>query len=376
MRPRSSRPGRRARRAIVPATAVAALLIGAAVLPRTALAQIRWEDPGRGTTLELRGWLQPRYEFAWLPGGEDLSSFYMRRIRLDFQAALMDGRVLLRVLPELRAGFSLRDGFVEYVARPALRIRFGQHQPPFQWQRAVSGVRQHFVERGLPGESFGFPDGRDIGVMVHGRDATRSVSYGIGVYDGAGRNVARSDSRGNMASARVALALLGEIPQDETDFAAFTEPGLSLGAGLQGATRSGVRRWDLWRAPSPARADWLSGTADVHVSWAGLSLTAEGYLRRVLPEPAELEAYTGDAYLLTAGYALLPPRLELVARVSELRWDRADPETRETEWGAGVNLYHRGHDWKTRLQVLGHLSLTPDGFATEMVLIVEHHVQF
>jgi hypothetical protein len=334
-------------------------------------------QPGeRVLRLSLTGWIQPRYEFAHSDAHEDLSSFLLRRARLDVQGTVLDERLTFRIMPELARTASLRDGWVDYAFSPASRVRIGQFTVPFQWHRYVSPSRQHFAERGVPSETFGYPDGRDIGVMFHGTNAGRTAQWQVGVFDGAGRNVARSNSAGNMASGRMSLALSGALPRDEVDLVPSPTPLVAVGGGVQGATGSEVRAWALGRA-ADNRADWLSGTGDILVRWHGLSLAADAYLRRVMPDATTVEPYTGAGGMVSAGMTLIPNRLDAVARWSTLRLDRDAPETGHRQWGGGINIYHIGHDSKIRVQYLHDranvLAASP---VRSGAFLVEYHVQF
>lgn len=322
--------------------------------------------------MTLAGRVQPRYQFRDPAGDESTSSFSLRRVRLDIRGHVLDERLTFQIMPDLARTASLRDGWVNWTVRPGLQVRAGQHVVPFHWHRSVSSNRQHFAERSRPSETFGFPNGYDVGVTVHGRDEKNRLAYGVGLFDGAGRNVAESNSSGNMASGRVTWAARGVLPREEPDQAHSETLHLSLGLGLQGATRSEVRSWDLGRSPTGnERADWATGTLDASLRWRGLSAYGEAYLRKVYPDDPALDAYTGRAHTLGAGYFLVPRRFEAVGRRSELRLDRRDADTREREWGVGLNVYHHGHLWKTHLQFLRREAVLGD----DDLLLVQLHLQ-
>jgi phosphate-selective porin OprO and OprP len=353
------------------------LTLACALLPALAGAQIRLEDPARPLRLEIGGVVQPRYEHTSRQGEEDLSSFFMRRVRLDLRGSVLDPRLTFRILPELNRSATLRDAWLDFAFSPQARVRFGQLQVPFQWHRFVSPSRQHFAERGLPSETFGFPDGRDIGVLFHGESPGRTMAWGVGIFDGAGRNIQHSHSSGHMATGRLGVALLGDLPREEGDLARRPTPGLAFGLGLQGATRNEVRAWDLGRSPGGnRRANWATATLDASFRWNGASLVAEVYRRRVDPDDPAVDRYDGEAFHLSAGYFLVPGRLEGVARYSELHLDREAPGTREREWGVGLNLSHRGHDSKVRAQYLAHERQIAGVFRTTGTFLVDYYLQF
>jgi len=322
--------------------------------------------------MTIGGRVQPRYQFRSPAEGEDTSSFLLRRVRLDVRGHVMDPRLTFRVMPELARTANLRDGWIDFAFDPRLQLRAGQFVVPFHWHRFISGSRQHFAERSLPAGTFGFPNGYDLGVAVHGRSAGR-LAWAAGLFDGAGRNVAESNSAGHMASGRLTWAAAGELPFEEPDHAHSQDVQVSLGVGLQGATRNEVREWDLGRSPEGnQRADWGAGTVDGSIRWRGFSAFAEGYIRRVDPDDAAVETYSGWAHTVGAGYFFIPGRYEGVGRHSRIRLDRRDPATAEREWGLGLNVYHLGHLWKTHIQYLQ----TNGDIGTDEVFLIQLHLQF
>lgn len=303
--------------------------------------------------MTVGGRVNARYQFDDPVAGEHLSSFFLRRVRLDLRGHLLHPRLTFRVMPELTGTASLRHAWIDYAFDPALQVRVGQTAAPFQWHRFVSSTRHQFAERSAPSETLGFPGGFDVGVLVHGRNAGNTFSYGVGLFDGAGRNVRESNSAGHMVSSRLTWAAAGELPREEPDLAHSEAVQITFGMGLQGANRNGVRAWDLDRsAAANRRADWAAGVADVSLRWRGFSGFLEGYLRRVSPDDPQVASYTGRAHTLGAGYFVVPRRLEVVGRTSVVHLDRDDPATRERQWGGGANIYHHGHLFKTHVQYL------------------------
>lgn len=344
---------------------------------REDMLKVHWRNglriEGEDYRLLLGGWVQPRYEYLRTPDDKDKSSFLLRRVRLDFQGSAFDERITFRVMSEFAREANLRDAWINYAFDPAFQFRAGQFTVPFQWHRFVSPRRQHFAERGVPSETFGFRNGRDVGAMAHGRLADGKVAYGAGFFDGAGRNVGRSNSSGNMASARLTWAALGGIPREESDYAFSENPQLSFGAGVQSAWKNEARNWDLGRSAAGNRgADWTTGTVDSLFRYRGLSLAADAYLRSVDPDDTAVGSYRGWAYMATAGYFVVPEQWEVVTRWSQLRLDRGDGDTRSDELGVGVNWYIHGHDHKLRFNYFN----TKTALGTGQTALLEYHLQF
>lgn len=325
-----------------------------------------WEDD---FGLKVNGRIEPRYEYRSSDSAEDTSSFYLRRARLDFQGHVYEPRLTFRVMAEFARTASLRDGWINYSWRREFGLRVGQMTVPFQRQRAISGSRQHFTERGQPSEAFGVPGGYDIGVMLHGTGPERRWRYGVGIFDGSGRNTKESNSSGNLVSGRVSRAIAGQLTADESDLARSASPQVAVGAGLQGATKNELRDWSLDRSDD-READFLAATADIHLAWKGFSAAFDYYLRRVFPEATG--DYTGDGFLVTAGYLFPGGRFEPVLRYSDLSLDRKDPSTRAKEVGAGLNVYHRGNNFKTRINYFRQ----DQSGSIDDVCLVELHLSF
>jgi hypothetical protein len=324
--------------------------------------------------IDLSGYVQTRYEYTVRPNAEDLSSFYISRARLQFRGEALPGLTFM-IMPEFARTASMRDAWVDYRVADHLNFRGGQMTVPFQWYRYVTQRAHHFAERGVPSENFGFPDGRDIGVMIHGLNLARTLHYQVGIYDGSGRNTQRSNSAGHLVSARLSTAALGTVPREESDFARSPRPNLAFGFGVQGATRNEIRAWDLGRSTlGSSRADWLTGTVDANFQFGGFSLTADGFFRRVNPDDPSVDTYDGGGFTISSGVFLMPD-LEVVGRFSDLHLDLDASATRQRELATGLNWYIRDHGIKTRLQ---YFAVEPPGrsFGAIGAVMLELQVSF
>lgn len=318
-----------------------------------------------GGTIQLRG------EILRDSGDDTSTRIDFRRLRPIVSGHVHDPALTYRIMPELAGeSASLRDAWIDYAAHPRLHIRAGQFAAPFHWHRFISSSRQHFTERSQSSEQFGWRQGRDKGVMLHGRNVSDTLFYAAGVFDGAGRNSSRF-STGAMLSGRIGWAVLGSLPAEESDLEYSKTPQLALGAGIQGAWRNETRAWDLGRSLiGNHRADVLGGTMDAAFRWRGVSLAADAHLRRVRPDDPFVARYHGWAYTVSGGVFVAPRKLEVVARWTDLALERRDDDTRVASWGLGLNWYHRGHDLKTQLNFL-----KDNGSGAENI-ILQHHVAF
>jgi len=302
--------------------------------------------------LRITGLIQARYEYRSIPNSTtpDASSFRMRRVRLYFDGHALTKQLTYRIVSEHATTSNLRAAYIEYAFDPALRLRAGQFPIPFQWHRDVSSSAQHFAERSESGQEFSANGGEDIGVMLHGRLLENRFKYFAGVFGGGGRNISTTGNTGHLLSARVAYAVLGDLPREEGDLADSQSLQWAIGAGVQGAWKNDRIAWDLGRsAANEGRGDFATGTVDTRLAIHGVSLTGEGYYRSVSPAAADVATYDGWAYMVSAGWFVVAKQVELVARFAEYQLDSDDTTTRREATSVGVNLYHFERNLMTKI---------------------------
>lgn len=328
--------------------------------------------------LNISGWIQPRYEYTSEFGAtEDLSSFYIRRARIDINGYALSEKLTYRVMSELARTFRLQDAWVNYAFLNKLQLRFGQFSVPFQWHRYSSARQQHFAERGVPSETFGYLSGRDIGIMLHGKNSKKTLDYRLGFFDGFGMNKQFSNSTGHVVSGRITKSILGQLKNEESDLNRSESLNLSVGLGIQAGNKNELRNWDLNRSFfNNTRADFLSGTADIHLTYKGFSLASDVYQRYVRPDAFEVENYTGFGYMVSSGYLIIPSKLEIVARFSEQYLDVIDDNTYSQQWGAGLNIFLSGHNSRFKIHYLSDGSMLNNELGWGERLIVEYQLVF
>jgi hypothetical protein len=152
----------------------------------------------------------------------------------------------------------LRDAYLRFAPLPVLRLQMGQFKKPFSRIQLYSRRRLPLVQRGLVNddlvEDLGY-GGRDVGVQVDGRIG-RGIElwYAVGVFNGAGPNLAENDLDGSK------------------DFAGRLES--RLGKHLSLAANATLRTFDRRQDPLlPARAVGL-GT-DLEVQFSGFHALGE-----------------------------------------------------------------------------------------------------
>lgn len=121
-----------------------------------------------------------------LPAGAAPDNFLVRKARPILEA-LIDGKFLLRIMPDFGNGATaangqaLQEAYLEARLDPALNIRAGKFKSPVGLERLQLDADNEFVERALPTN---LAPNRDIGVQVAGSVMSNTVSYQIGIFDG------------------------------------------------------------------------------------------------------------------------------------------------------------------------------------------------
>lgn len=177
--------------------------------------------------LRIRGFLQGGYiariysdkvTYGGATVGEDESSFDLRRARLE-----LGGHVSSKVLGyHLELNFGDQDpgpllsayGSMNFF--PPLNLRFGKQKIPMGRQFMIHSAFQHFIDRSSVTQAF--VPGWDTGLVIHGDvPILGSISYQLGIFNGAGSSALHDDNSDFMYVARMVYEPMGKIPYSEGD---------------------------------------------------------------------------------------------------------------------------------------------------------------
>jgi hypothetical protein len=222
----------------------------------------------------------------------------------------------------------VRETSVTFTPHELVDIKAGRMPIPFTSTAQSPDTTTLFVNRAAPNSVFISDD--DLGAMV----VARALDYGeakVGVFNGTGLGVGRTDTRGLLYLARVDITPLGSFSYDET------RPGsqpfrLALGGGV---IANPYTDFDGAGLPFRRVLD-LRVAGSLRVAVAGLSLGAE-MLWRVQTDSFSsrpTEAYGG---YLQLGYTL--PWVTPIARVGAT-WSDVTFEEQRVWWGdAGLHVF-------------------------------------
>ena len=277
------------------------------------------------------------------------SDLFLRRVQPNLEGHILDRRLTYRLRFDVSRQATLRDAFVDYRLRGSqLRIRAGQFNIPFDWERDVAPPRFTNIERSQANTLMGWPTGRDVGVMVHGRP-NDYLDYATGIFNGQGVNQRRNNSAGFTSSSRFRLHPTGEAVRHETLLEPADTPRLSLSIGHYSAFNSGARSdWTPFLEDQSSEADLVAATTDLQIQWSRLSGSVSAYFRQIRPD--DQDSYDGHALNAHLGALAVDNRLFVGGRFGQVRPIDLDGQPTIYEARANLHLFHRGHDSKLILE--------------------------
>lgn len=273
---------------------------------------------------------------------------------------------------------TVNDAYVDLTFDPRATVRIGRYKGPVGLERLQSSGSTEQIETGLPSE---LVPNRDIGAQLQGDIARSTVSYVLGVYNGA------PDGRdGSTTNPDNDFELAGRLffePWKNSDSALS---GLGFGIGASRGEKHGNGNNFLPRYRTPGQVTFFNylGSVDAdgeHVRWSpqayyyrnAFGLLGEYVVSRQdvsLPATGQRASLDNRAWQLSAGWVLtgedasykgvIAPdhpfamgaagwgAFELVARHGQLEIDDAafplfaDPfasASRANSWGVGLNWY-------------------------------------
>jgi phosphate-selective porin OprO/OprP len=87
-----------------------------------------------------------------------------------------------RIAPELAPTPTLQDAYGSVRFAKELRLRVGKFKSPVGMERLIDEADTEFLERAFP---TAIAPNRDVGVQLHGEIGPRTLTWAIGVFDGA-----------------------------------------------------------------------------------------------------------------------------------------------------------------------------------------------
>ena len=230
----------------------------------------------------------------------------------------------------LRTGPDLRDLYFDITRNPWTSVRLGQFKVPFGVQELTSSGDQEFVDRSIA--SVLFAPSRDQGVMLHGTSFGKAFGYEAGVFNGNFRNRSANDNDQLMYAARVHWDPNGEYKLSESAVEHPTTPSYTFSLGY-------MLNW-----PDPAgdlKQDTYEGMFGL--KYRRLFVLADAYRRTQESASGDVDS---EGYIAQIGVFLIPSKLEVAGRWSQIDLDTSVDDNEQTETRLVFGYYFNKHDLK------------------------------
>jgi hypothetical protein len=300
------------------------------------------QSPDEKWKLVITGYTQFLFDLE-NAGGETDFGFQIRRARLSFSGNLGTKKLNYKIQIDL-AKFKtelLLDAWLGYkILGESLIVWAGQFDVPWIRQNIISSSNQQFVDRSLATVQFtnvieqdsdgdGIADkfvrnGRDVGIMLHGKHFENKVEYQGGMFNGSGTNTANLD-HGFLFAGRGVYNIRGDAGYEEGDYDHTESPAVYFGASGNYNTR------DITNDKA------VQVGTETGLKYKGLSAQGEFFYRRKMPNDSLLSKENDFGYYAQVGYFAVPKRLEIAARASQAFLSGFLND--EAEFMVGVNGY-------------------------------------
>src|SRR5207248_2853214 len=241
-------------------------------------------------------------------------------------------------LSSSRTAFEATDIFVNWHQFPEAQIKLGQWKAPFGLEQTTPDTTLYMIERSLPTGAI-TPE-RQIGVQLWGKpfasvwpDRKDLLTYYAGIFNGNGRNTTVNDNNNFMYVGRLESTLFKAKMWGQDSY-------LKLGADvLNSRDDKGTnisQSLNLLVNDDGSLSPFVLPGADERTAWsvdAWLKLGPFDLIGEYLEEyvngrtvngvPPGFADFTTSGYYITAGYFLIPKKLQLA-----VRWEDLNPGQR------------------------------------------------
>ncbi len=259
-----------------------------------------------------------------------------------------------------RLAFSGTDIFLNWHQFPEAQVKVGQWKAPFGLEQLTPDTSLYIIERSLPTGAI-TPD-RQIGAQLWGKpfanvwpDQKDLLTYYAGIFNGNGRNVSVNDNNNFMYVGRLelmpfkgkifgqdsSLKLGDDVLNSRDDAGTNISQSLNLLVNADGSLSPFVLPGADERTAWGVDAWFKLGPFDL----IGEYLQEKVNGRTVNGVPPGFADFTTNGYYITAGYFLIPKKLQ-----AAVRWEDLNPGQKGNDGihsiTGGLNYYIHGDDLK------------------------------
>src|SRR6266550_5191174 len=259
-----------------------------------------------------------------------------------------------------RLAFSGTDIFVNWHQFPEAQVKVGQWKAPFGLEQITPDTTLYIIERSLP--TVAITPYRQIGAQLWGKPFANGwpeqkdlLTYYAGIFNGNGRNVSVNDNNNFMYVGRLelmpfkgkifgqesSLKLGGDVLNSRDDAGTNISQSLNLLVNADGSLSPFVLPGADERTAWGVDAWFKLGPFDL----IGEYLQEKVNGRTVNGVPPGFADFTTNGYYITAGYFLIPKKLQ-----AAVQWQDLNPGQRGSDGihsiTGGLNYYIHGDDLK------------------------------
>src|SRR5438094_7437092 len=257
-----------------------------------------------------------------------------------------------------RTAFEGTDIFVNWHQFPWAQIKVGQWKAPFGLEQTTPDTSLYIIERSLPTGAI-TPE-RQLGVQLWGKPLASNwpeqkdlLTYYPGIFNGNGRNITNNDNNNFMYVGRLEstlfkskmwgesyLKLGADVLNSRDDAGTNISQSLNLKVNADGS---------LSPFTLPTAAERTAWSLDAWLKLGRFDLIGE-YLEeyvngRTVNGVPGMPDFTTNGYYITAGYFLIPKKLQLAVQWQDLNPGQKGNDGIRSITG-GLNYYIHGDDIK------------------------------
>ncbi|HEY4786476.1 MAG TPA: porin [Bacteroidales bacterium] len=281
-----------------------------------------------GKNLSLSGYTQVRYQNLEETGKK--SGFDIRRARLDAKGTIspyFGYRLQTDFAGTSTGAFAkLLDAYTEVKLADYFNLTIGQQKVALSYENQISDNKSESIDRSQVVEALvargkdviGNHNGRDIGIQVNGYlfkvNDRFLAEYYVGLYNGAGINIAADNNQSKDAAARLVVH-------------PFT--GLDLGGSYYDGVGNYLVNPTDTKTKNKGRTRW---GAELGYEWLGFSLHSE-YLQ------GKDNVITKSGYYIQAAYYVIPQTFQAIVKYDSYDPNKDKANDVSTLYTLGVNYF-------------------------------------
>ena len=320
--------------------------------------------------------LRAQFQFSVNDTTDELTAtdFRIRRLRFYWigNAFRPWFEYYIQVSADNGSDLQMRDAYFTAAYKTVAVPRVGQFKVPFNREELNSSSELQLVERSIVNEQFSL--GRDIGPALYGL-LGNYVTYGVGIFDGNGRNAFSSDSNLLYVGRVMLTPCCGELKYANSSFPIGGDYKIEPNFGEDkpliafGVAAAGMEGLNIDRKTPDAAiearfdeigitvGDFAQFTADVNFKYKIFSIEGEYDARWISTQEVDIDTVFDQGFRIQSGVFLIPKLVEVAARFAYIDFDASVPNIPDVDepdnsWQItpGLNFYmSHSHKWKIQL---------------------------